>query len=77
MNTTRGGMAVDEQPERKKAHPAQLSHIRIEEGEKGGHLVEHHMEHGMHYSEPEKHVFGKEHGKELIAHLVKVLHIKA
>lgn len=65
---------MEDQPER-KAHPAKLSHLRIEEGEQGGHLVEHVMEHGMTYHEPEKHVFGKGQGAELLAHLKKHLHI--
>ena len=36
-----------------------LDHLRMEEAENGGHVVEHHFESGNGYHEPETHVFSK------------------
>lgn len=49
-----------------KAKPT-LSHVRIEEAENGGHVVEHHFESGSGmYHEPKTHAFAKPEGKPQI-----------
>ena len=63
-----------------------IEHIRIVPAENGGHTVEHHykaapshsskMGMGMHYTEPEHHVFGKEDGHEMLAHVANHLQIE-
>ena len=55
-----------------------LHHIEIEpvKGENGGHIVTHHFHtDGMEYKKPEVHMFGKDEGSELVAHLSKHLKI--
>jgi len=56
-----------------------LHHVEIEpvKGENGGHVVTHHYHSdGMAYHKPETHIFGKEDGPELMAHLQKHLKIQ-
>lgn len=48
-----------------RSQPAKpvLDHLRIEEAENGGHVVEHHFENkGPNYKEPETHVFAEPEG---------------
>lgn len=52
----------------------EISHMRITEGEKGGHSVEHHFTHYSH--EPESHVFGKSEGNEMLLHIAKHAHVE-
>lgn len=57
--------------ERKK-----LDHIRVKKAKGGGHMVEHHFASQRNsYSEPEPHVFGKDEGDKLLAHVGKVMGI--
>lgn len=37
----------------------QLDHLRVEEADNGGHIVEHHFESQGQYKEPERHAFPK------------------
>ena len=63
-----------------------MRRMMIEPAENGGHMVTHEMapqmSHsgkmgvGMAYKEPEKHVFGKEEGHEMLAHIANHLAIK-
>jgi hypothetical protein len=51
-----------------------LSHIEIKpvKGENGGHIVTHHYQSdGMSYKAPETHMFGKDEGSEMMAHVAK------
>lgn len=50
-----------------------LSHLTVKEGEKGGHVVEHHFDHYSH--EPEAHVFGASEGNALMEHIGKHAHV--
>jgi hypothetical protein len=53
-----------------------LDHLRIEHGENGGHIVEHHFEQmGGPYHEPEKHVFGKGEHHKMLAHVANTLEL--
>jgi hypothetical protein len=55
-----------------------LEHIEIKpvKGENGGHMVTHHMQNeGMAYKAPEVHMFGKDEGPEMMAHLSKHLKV--
>ena len=56
----------------------QLDHLRLKEGESGGHIVEHHFASGgdLGYKEPESHVFGAGDGVKLVAHMIKHGNIK-
>jgi hypothetical protein len=49
-----------------------LDHMKIEEGEKGGHTVTHHFTSYQHA--PEAHVFGKSEGNEMLMHVAKHAH---
>ena len=49
--------------------PKELDHIRVHEGESGGHVIEHHFTHVEH--EPERHVFGEGQHKEAHDHIAK------
>lgn len=66
---------------RKPKGPPELDHLRVEEAENGGHVVEHHFEHNGPYVEPEKHVFGKPEGKpklpdgHVLHHIAKHMNI--
>jgi hypothetical protein len=65
----------------------QIRRIEIEPAENGGHTVTHHYKEeprknsrshagvAMEYHEPEHHVFGKEEGHEMLAHLANHLGI--
>lgn len=63
-----------------------ISRMEIEPSENGGHMVTHHMKAmpthsakmgiGSAYQEPEKHVFGKGEGHEMLAHIANNLGIK-
>lgn len=54
-----------------------LDHLRVSQGEDGGHVVEHHYaEDGMQYHKPKSHVFGKDEGMDAIAHIAKHSNIK-
>lgn len=70
------------------AEKSKIRRIEIEPSENGGHTVTHHLKekpmhstkHGMigsGYQEPERHVFGKEEGHEMIAHVAEHLGINA
>lgn len=73
--------------EKKEHH--EVSRIEIEPSENGGHTVTHHKkpkmsrDRGAHsgmsmgYEEPEKHVFGKGEGHEMLAHVANHLGIEA
>jgi hypothetical protein len=55
-----------------------LDHLRVKEAEGGGHTVEHHYaEDGMMYHKPKVHVFGKDEGAELMAHVSKHANVQA
>ena len=56
----------------------ELSHIKLTEGEDGGHIVEHHFDRDDNspYKEPKSYPFGKGDGVKLVAHLVKHANIK-
>ncbi len=60
----------EEMAKRKKT----LDHIRVREGEKGGHVVEHHFE-GYEHS-PETHPFGEGQGIDMLTHVAKVMKVK-
>lgn len=47
---------------RGRGKKAELDHLRVEEAENEGHVVEHHFESGGGYKEPETHVFAKHDG---------------
>lgn len=54
-----------------------LDHIRVHEGEDGGHMVEHHYaEDGMVYHKPKQHFFGADEGKDMMDHIRKHMHVK-
>jgi hypothetical protein len=65
-----------------------IERMEIRPAENGGHVVTHHMKAkmardskshsgmAMGYSEPETHVFGKDEGHEMLAHVANHLHIK-
>lgn len=70
------------------AEKMKLRRMEIEPSENGGHTVTHHMKekpahstkHGMMpgaYHEPERHVFGKEEGHEMLEHVASHLGIEA
>lgn len=55
-----------------------LDHIRLSEGEDGGHVAEHHYaEDGMMYHKPKTYAFGADEGKDLIDHIRKHMHVSA
>lgn len=71
----KGAESVAHMPAGEAAKPKkELSHMRITEGEKGGHNVEHHFTHYSH--EPEAHVFGKSEGNEMLMHIAKHAHVE-
>jgi len=54
-----------------------LDHLRVKEAEDGGHTVEHHYaEDGMVFHKPKVHVFGKDEGAEMMAHVSKHANVK-
>lgn len=55
-----------------------LDHLRVREGESGGHVVEHHYaDDGMVFHKPTSHVFGEGEGGDLLAHIAKHAHISS
>lgn len=53
-----------------------LAMIHIEKADDGGHMVTHHFHSGEDgYQEPKKHVFGKQDGGEMLAHIGEALGI--
>lgn len=55
-----------------------LDHLRVSMGEGGGHVVEHHYaEDGMQYHKPKTHVFGKDEGSDLMAHIGKHMGVQS
>lgn len=47
-----------------------IDHLRIHRADNGGHLIEHHFESSSGpYQEPEQHVFAKDEGEKLMAHV--------
>lgn len=62
---------------RGKGAAPKLSHLEVHHAENGGHIVEHHFEHGMGaYKEPEQHVFADGEGKKMLAHIGKHMGVK-
>lgn len=62
-----------------KPKGAKLHHLEIHpgDGRRGGHIVEHHMHgNGMDYKPPMKHVFGKDEGPEMMAHIARHAKVK-
>lgn len=66
--------------ERPKKIKKEIEHVRVTEGENGGHIVEHH--HTSYEHPPESHVFGEHDGEgvelpkgHVLQHIAKVMHI--
>ena len=53
--------------------PKELDHLRIREGEDGGHIIEHHFTSSEH--EPEHHPFGKGQHAEVHKHIAKHMNL--
>jgi hypothetical protein len=73
-------MAEYKEAKGEKRSYKKLDHIEIKpvKGENGGHMVTHHMQNdGMAYKQPEVHMFGKEEGSDMMAHLSKALKVSA
>ena len=70
--------ALNSRPEKPKAGKKELRSIEISKAENGGHIVEHRFENGDGpYHSPEQHVFGKDEGAKLTAHLKEHMGISA
>ena len=53
-----------------------LSHLEVHMGEDGGHrIVHHYKDDGLAYHRPTEHLFGKDEGKEVMAHIAKIARI--
>jgi hypothetical protein len=49
-----------------------LHHLEVHRGEDGGHRIVHHYhDDGMAYHPPKEHLFGKDEGPEVMAHIAK------
>ena len=61
----------------KKGLPPKMVSMEYKPSENGGHVFTHRMEsEDGHFHEPETHAFGKEQGKEALAHFAKHAGIK-
>jgi hypothetical protein len=79
MDAVRGFMAKSSYREARTpaAGGKKLHHIELTRGKDGGHVARHHFENnGMHYHQPEEHIFGDDEGEELVGHLAKHMGIK-
>ena len=72
---------VRESKTSEKRHYKKLARITIEpvKGANGGHIVSHEYNSGnsMTYHKPDQHIFSKDDGEEMMAHLGKHLGVKA
>ena len=59
---------------RAKKPPKVFKSMVLKHAENGGHIAEHHFENYEH--EPEPHVFGKDEGHKLLAHVAKHMGIE-
>ena len=76
MNNFMAVMDKNETAKGARKSKPKLEHMRIMHAENGGHIVEHHMRADNVYHEPEKHVFGKEDGHEMLQHIAKHMKIE-
>lgn len=67
-------VSMGESRQKPKLPPKELDHIKLIEGEDGGHVVEHHFTSYEH--KPESYPFGDSDGQKLIDHLKEHAHIK-
>ena len=66
---SRGGYREATTPQSKGKR---IHHLEIHNGEDGGHRVVHHFhDDGMAYYPPKEHMFGKDEGHEVMAHVAK------
>lgn len=73
-------LEVRESVSKERGPYKKLHHMEIEpvKGANGGHIVTHHYQsEGMDYHKPQTHLFSKEEGSEMLAHVAKHLGVKA
>jgi hypothetical protein len=64
-------------PEKRSYRQLEQIHIKKVKGPNGGHLVMHHFAPSeTAYHKPQEHMFGKDEGSDLMAHLAKHLGVK-
>jgi len=62
----------EDKPAKKKLH-----HLEVSRGKNRGFIVTHHFQTGgMHFHEPEDHVFGESEGQDMLDHVAKHMQVE-